>query len=122
MDEADRQRADELARDEDAEEVATEQVGVGSAPGRPPAVGTGQRRHLTDAPPTGRFDDERATWGASEDIPGSAAEGAPLLNVGGTQADTPRNSVADFPGRDEAEEPGASEPGARGHPDESSRP
>ncbi len=63
-DERHAQRAEELA-DEQAE-TAAEQVGVGTAPGRPPASGTGPRSTHTEAPPTGRRDDVRATRRADQ--------------------------------------------------------
>ena len=96
-----------------AQQAAAEQVGVGTAPGQPPASGTGPRSQPTAEPATGRRDDERATWGASEAVPGSVPEGAPPHNVGGAPGDRPADAVADQPGADEAHKAGSYEPEQR---------
>lgn len=96
--EMDSQRLNRLAREGDDETVAGEtQAGAGTAPGQAPSAGTGERSHSTSAPPTGRLDAERATWGGSDELPGSVPEGAPPHNVGGAQGDQPEDAIADFP-------------------------
>ena len=72
-------------------------VGVGTEPGNPPSVGTGERTHKSSAPPTGRVDAERATWGTSNDMPASVTDDAVVRNVGAPEGDRPDQPIADFP-------------------------
>lgn len=102
----DQQPSESTSQSDAGDLSADEQVGTGTAPGQPPAVGTGERGHRTTSPPTGRVDPQRAAWGASEDVPGGGSIGQPPQNVGGAQGDRPADSVGDFPSDDTTERAG----------------
>lgn len=102
----DEQARESTSDSEGLHRAADQQVGIGTAPGQPPAVGTGERGHRTTSPPTGRLDAQRAAWGAGEEVPGGGSIGQPPQNVGGAQGDWPADSVGDFPSDETPERAG----------------
>jgi len=87
------------AAPDDPQQKASEQVDVGTGPGRPPASGSGERGQRLSDPPTGRFDEARAAGGTSAG-PGATAPANMAVGAGEEPTDGPA-SVGE-PGVDEA--------------------